>query len=104
MKDLSNQKQSRLELYVEVLKTLGEAQSLNIKAIQGITKIDRPILSAAMKFLEQQRLVQPRSVSNGIVYKNTSRGIRVFRYLSEGARVSAEEINHGVNLVQLQGR
>jgi hypothetical protein len=87
---LSSKKQSRLELYVEVLKALGETQSLNFKAIQGILKADKASLSAAMKFLQQQNLIVLQNVSSSVVvYKNTIRGIRVFKYLSDGTRLSS---------------
>lgn len=86
---MSSQKQSRLELYVEVLKTLGETQSLNFKAIQGKLKADKASLSAAMKFLQEQNLVALQNVSSVVLYKNTIRGIRVFKYLSDGTRLSS---------------
>jgi predicted transcriptional regulator len=86
---LSSKKQSRLELYVEVLKALGETQSLNFKAIQGKLNADKANLSAAMKFLQEQNLVVLQNVSSSVVvYKNTIRGIRVFKYLSDGTRLS----------------
>jgi DNA-binding MarR family transcriptional regulator len=88
-----------LELYVEVLKTLGETQSLNFKAIQGKLQTDKANLSAAMKFLEEQNLVVLQKVSSSIVYKNTVRGIRVFKYLTEGTRLSGQ-VSPGVNFVR----
>jgi DNA-binding MarR family transcriptional regulator len=88
-----------LELYVEVLKTLGETQSLNFKAIQGKLQTDKANLSAAMEFLEAQNLVVLQKVSSNVVYKNTIRGIRVFKYLSEGTRLSGQ-VSPGVNFVR----
>jgi DNA-binding MarR family transcriptional regulator len=88
-----------LELYVEVLKTLGETQSLNFKAIQGKIQTDKANLSAAMKFLEEQNLVVLQKVSSSTVYKNTVRGIRVFKYLSEGTRISGQA-SSGVSFVR----
>ena len=61
---MSRQKQSRLELYVEVLKALGETQSLNFRAIEGKLKADKASLSAAMKFLQQQKLIVLHNVSS----------------------------------------
>jgi predicted transcriptional regulator len=101
---LGNQKQTRLELYVEVLKALGEKEALNIKAIQGRTNISRSDLFVAMKFLAQHNLIQLRNVGNRIEYQNTHRGIRVFKYLSQGTR-SAEAsvtVNAGVRVLPLQ--
>jgi predicted transcriptional regulator len=101
---LGNQKQTRLELYVEVLKALGEKESFNIKAIQGRTNIDRTDLSVTMKFLAQQNLIQLRNVGNHIEYQNTTRGIRVFKYLSQGTR-SADApvaVNADVEVLPLQ--
>lgn len=101
---MGNQKQTRLELYVEVLKALGEKESLNIKAIQGRTNIGRSDLSVTMKFLAQQNLIQLRNVGNGIEYQNTGRGIRVFKYLSQGTRSTdgPVAVNAGVGVLPLQ--
>jgi hypothetical protein len=97
---LGDQKLSRLELYVEVLKALRETQSLNLKAIQSTIKVDRTSLSAAMKFLENQNLVVPQNVSNRVAFKNTARGIRVFKYLAEGTRAS-DQVTPGMRLMRL---
>lgn len=87
---MSRQKQSRLELYIEVLKALGETQSLNFRAIEGKLKADKASLSVAMKFLQQQKLIVFHNVSSSVVeYKNTIKGIRVFKYLSDGTRLSS---------------
>lgn len=101
-KNLSNEKQSRLELYVEVLKALGETQSLNMKAIQGRTQIDKQILIVAMKFLEQQNLVQLRNVGTNIEYQNTGRGVRVFKFLAPRNPASNNGVSSGVNLLSVQ--
>ena len=72
MKDLGDQKQSRLELYVDILKTLGEEEALNIKAIQGITKIETTDLSARNEiFSATERLIQLHNVGNRIEYQKT---------------------------------
>jgi DNA-binding MarR family transcriptional regulator len=89
---LSNRKQSKLELYVEVLKTLGEEQSLNLAAIEGKTKIERSALVLAMDFLEKQNMIEPIMSRKDVLYKNTPRGVRVFRYLCE-AKISNDELN-----------
>jgi predicted transcriptional regulator len=101
---LGNQKQTRLELYIEVLKALGETEALNIKAIQSRTNIGRADLSVTMKFLAQQNLIQLRNVGNRIEYQNTHRGIRVFKYLSQGIRSADAPIavNAGVGVLPLQ--
>jgi hypothetical protein len=98
---LSQQKHSRLDLYVKVLKALGEIDSLNLKAIQSKIDVDRTSLSKAISFLEQQNLVVPKNASKNTLYKNTSRGIRVFKYLAEGTRVSDSEISQRVSLIRL---
>jgi hypothetical protein len=84
---------------VEVLRTLGETQSLNFKAIQGKLQTDKANLSAAMKFLEEQNLVVLHKASSSILYKNTIRGIRVFKYLTEGTRFSGQ-VSPGVNFLK----
>jgi predicted transcriptional regulator len=101
---LGDQKQTRLELYVDILKALGEKEVLNIKAIQGRTNIETTDLSVAMKFLAQQKLIQLYNVGNRIEYQNTHRGIRVFKYLSQGTRFTDTPvaINSNVGVLSLQ--
>lgn len=101
---MGDKKQTRLELYVDILKALGETESLNIKAIQGRTNIGRTDLSVAIKFLAQQNLVQLHNVGNRIEYQNTHRGIRVFKYLSQGIRSTDTPVpvNSGVGVLPLQ--
>jgi predicted transcriptional regulator len=101
---LGDQKQTRLELYVDILKALGETESLNIKAIQGRTNIGQTDLSVAMKFLAQQNLIQLRNVGNRIEYQNTHRGIRVFKYLSQGTRATDTPVtvNSDIGVLPLQ--
>jgi predicted transcriptional regulator len=101
---LGDQKQTRLELYVDILKALGEKDVLNIKAIQGRTNIGPTDLSVAIKFLAQQNLIQLHNVGNRIEYQNTHRGIRVFKYLSQGTRSTDAPIavNSNVGVLSLQ--
>jgi predicted transcriptional regulator len=101
---LGDQKQTRLELYVDILKALGEKEVLNIKAIQGRTNIATTDLSVAMKFLAQQNLIQLQNVGNHIEYQNTHRGIRVFKYLSQGTRSTDAPVvvNPDVGVLSLQ--
>jgi predicted transcriptional regulator len=100
---LGSQKQTRLELYVDILKALGEKETLNIKAIQGRTNIEPIDLSVAIKFLAQQNLIQLHNVGKRIEYQNTHRGIRVFKYLSQGTRsTDAPAVNSGVGVLSLQ--
>ena len=68
-------------MYVEVLKALGETQSLNIVAIEGKTKIDLSFLVQALTFLEQQNLVDSKVVKRDVFYKSTPRGIRVVKFM-----------------------
>ena len=101
---MGDQKQTRLELYIDILKALGETESLNIKAIHGRTNIRPTDLSVAMKFLAQQNLIQSHNVGNRMEYQNTHRGIRVFKYLSKGTRSTDAPVvaNSSVGVLSLQ--
>jgi predicted transcriptional regulator len=83
-KEVPTQKPSKLELYVEILRSLEKLQSSNILSIQEATNIEQAFLRRAMSFLEAQNLVRKESVENEAFYTVTPRGDRVSRYFTQG--------------------
>jgi predicted transcriptional regulator len=80
---MPTQKPSKLELYVEILRSLEKLQSSNILSIHEATNIEQAFLRRAMSFLEAQNLVRKESVENEAVYTVTQRGDRVSRYFTQ---------------------
>jgi predicted transcriptional regulator len=80
---MPHQKPSKLELYVEILRSLEKLQSSNILSIQEATNIEQAFLRRAMSFLEAQNLVRRESVQNDTVYMTTPRGDRISRYFAQ---------------------
>ncbi len=95
---MSSQRPSKLEQYVEVLKALGENEALNIGVIASKTGIDRVSVVLAIDFLEKQTLVQSTVVKGNILYRNTARGIRVFKFLGGVIKLPNEEIVDNIPL------
>jgi hypothetical protein len=89
---LSTNKQSRLEMYVAVLKALGETQSLSVGAIEGKTKIDVAFLVQALTFLEQQNLVDSKVVKRDVIYKSTPRGMRVVKFMGGAPQIANDGV------------
>lgn len=83
---MQNQKPSKLELYVEILRSLEKLQSSNILTIHEATNIEQAFLKRAMPFLEAQNLIRRESVENETFYTTTARGDRVSRYFTQGPR------------------
>lgn len=81
---MPTQKPSKLELYVEILRSLEKLQSSNIISIHEATNIEQAFLRRAMCFLEAQNLVRKESVENESFYSVTARGDRVSRYFAQG--------------------
>lgn len=75
-------KQSKLELYVEILKTLNQ-RSQNSTNLLSEIKIDYNTMKNRMDFLMKQQLVTKRNCGNQVVFKNTKRGKNVLRFFNE---------------------
>jgi predicted transcriptional regulator len=82
--EMQTQKPSKLELYVEILRSLEKLQSSNILSLQEATNIEQAFLSHATRFLESQNLVRKENVENEAFYMITPRGDRVSRYFMQG--------------------
>lgn len=79
---MKNPKISKLELYVEILRSLAKQKLARLSDIEQQTSADNQSLRQAMTFLEKQNLVQKISAENGVIYKSTQRGERVTKYFS----------------------
>jgi predicted transcriptional regulator len=77
---LVSQKISRLELYVEILKSVELLRFSSIANIQEETKVDKAILQSALCFLEKQNLVFKEKIENETIFKSTPQGKRITRY------------------------
>jgi predicted transcriptional regulator len=81
---MQTQKPSKLELYIEILRSLEKLQSSDILSLHEATNIEQAFLTRAMSFLESQNLVRKESVENQAYYTVTARGDRVSRYFTQG--------------------
>jgi|WetSurMetagenome_2_1015567.scaffolds.fasta_scaffold1011186_1 predicted transcriptional regulator len=79
---MSEQRPSRLELYIEILRALEKLQASNLITIQEATNLGQSFLCHAMNFLEEQNLIRKESVENQTVYMTTPRGDRISRYFT----------------------
>lgn len=73
-------KPSRLELYIEILRSIEKLRSSNLITIQEETNVEQAFLAHAIHFLETQNLVQKERVDNQDLYMTTPRGDRINRY------------------------
>jgi predicted transcriptional regulator len=76
-------KPSKLEIYVEILRSLDMLKAANLRVVQEKTNIEQTVLKHAVIFLEKQALIKKETTQNEVVYTNTSRGERVSRYFSQ---------------------
>ena len=86
---VNTQKPSRLEVYVEILKTIAQ-QPAKLGEIQTKTNIDRASIVHAIDFLEKQDLITKKIVKNEAVYENTSRGGLVTKFFTEQSQVARQ--------------
>jgi len=85
---------SRLELYIEILRSLQQFQSSNLRGIQEKTSVEQAFLEHAIIFLEKQGLIEKEYVGKEVVYSTTIRGERVASYFtSHTQEIPHEEIN-----------
>ncbi|MCW3999235.1 MAG: hypothetical protein NWE93_03250 [Candidatus Bathyarchaeota archaeon] len=92
---MSAQNLSRLEICIEILKSLEELGSSDLRCIQNKTGIDPATLAAAVYFLEKQGLIKKDYIQDTAVYCTTVRGERVTRYFSEATpQIQPEELTY----------
>ncbi len=79
-------RRSKLEMYVDILKVLGQKGPLKLTHIMYKANVNCKILKEYLEFLLAQGLIEERFVGkrkNQIVYANTQRGITVLKYFRE---------------------
>lgn len=76
-------KPSKLELYLEILRSVEGKKPAKIEAIKRRTNLDDAFVSHAVDFLEKQNLVEKRTSKDQAAYKSTDRGERLSRYFLE---------------------
>ena len=90
--DVSNQKLSKLELYVLILEVLEQNHSLTLLDIEAKTGIESTILKNAMPFLEQQRFVRPTKLNDDVQFENTSRALNVLKYFGRQSELANNDM------------
>jgi predicted transcriptional regulator len=73
-------KPSKLEVYLEILKTLKEQGHPKPSGLTYKTKIDPQIIDDRLGFLVKQGLVTKVCVGKRVTYKITRRGSNVLKY------------------------
>ena len=85
---------SKLEMYVEILKVLGQKGPLQLKHLMSQGNVNCNILKEHLGFLIKQGLIEEVVDKNNVVYANTDRGtsvIRFFEQLDKSFPVKLEE-------------
>jgi predicted transcriptional regulator len=73
-------KPSKLELYLEILKTLNEHGQQKSSSLKHIAKIDPHIIHDQLDFLVKQGLVTSACLDKRVTCKITKRGSNVLKY------------------------
>lgn len=76
-------KKSKLELYLDILKTLGQRRRLNLSYIVQVVNVEKTFLNERVDFLISQRLVEQTEIGKEVTYSMTQRGLRVFAYFQK---------------------
>ena len=74
-------KRTRLELYLDILKTLGRRHQLNLSYIMHEVDAEKSFLKTRLDFLVKQRLVEQIEIGKEAAYYCTRRGITVSKVL-----------------------
>jgi predicted transcriptional regulator len=84
---MTAQKPSRLELYIEILKTVENELYSKFSELQEKTHVDKKALVYAIDFLEKQGLIKTGVVANETVYESTPRGQSVTKFFANRTQV-----------------
>jgi predicted transcriptional regulator len=77
-------RRSKLEMYVDILKVLGQKGPLKLTHIMYKANVNCKVLKEYLDFLLKQGLIEERVAGKSrIVYANTQRGIMVLKYFRE---------------------
>jgi predicted transcriptional regulator len=76
-------KRSKLELYIEILNTLGQRRTQELTSILDKINTSDNFLKERMGHLIKQGLIEQRNIEKQVAYNNTQRGIIVLGYFNE---------------------
>jgi predicted transcriptional regulator len=76
-------KPSKLELYLEILRSVEGRKPAKIESIKRRTNLDDAFVNHAVSFLEKQNLVEKSANKSEAAYKSTDKGDRLSRYFTE---------------------
>ena len=77
-------RRSKLEMYVDILKVLGQRGPLKLTHIMYKANVNCKVLKEYLDFLLKQGLIEERILGRSrIVYANTPRGVTVLKYFRE---------------------
>jgi len=78
--EVNSIKPSKLEVYLEILKTLKEQGQEKSSVLTSKAKIDPQTIHDRLGFLVKQRLVTKACLGKRVTYKITKRGSNVLEY------------------------
>jgi predicted transcriptional regulator len=90
-------RRSKLEMYVDILKVLGQRGPLKLTHVMYKANVNCSVLKEYLEFLIKQNLVEERTIGKRrVVYAVTQRGITVLKYFRELKQVLpiVEESRH----------
>jgi predicted transcriptional regulator len=77
-------RRSKLEMYVDILKVLGQKGPLKLTHIMYKANVNCKVLKEYLDFLLAQGIVEERIIGKSrVVYANTQKGITVLKYFRE---------------------
>jgi predicted transcriptional regulator len=80
---MQSYKLSKLEIYLEILRSIDTKKPTKIESIKRRTNLDLNFLNHAVTFLEKQNLLTKRNTNNQPSIRSTLRGERLTRYFME---------------------
>jgi len=79
--------QSKLDLYVDILKVLWHSGPLKLTDVINKTNVNSIILKEYLYFLNKQRLVQEQTIrKSSAVFAVTQRGVNVLKYFENSCK------------------
>jgi predicted transcriptional regulator len=79
-----NMRRSKMEMYLDILKTLAQKGPLKLTHIMYKANVNCSVLKQYLEFLTQQKLVEEKTLTKErIVYEITEKGLTVLKYFRE---------------------
>jgi len=77
-------RRSKMEMYLDILKTLAKKGPLKLTHVMYKANVNCSVLKEYLNFLIQQKLVEEKSLrKERIVYEITEKGLTVLKYFRE---------------------